>query len=271
MNILVTLDINYIHPLSVMLKSLAVNNRQTDDISVYIMSRDLTQLHLKEISQTLQEPRVRLLLCPMDQSPVEGAPTSKRYPLEIYDRLFACRYLPDSLDRILYLDPDLVVLNSLETLWNVSLDKYLYAAASHVGPVGRLFNSIRVGAEDVVPYYNSGVLLMNLEALRKEMDPQAILNYIQAFENALLLPDQDILTGVYGKRILPLDTFRYNMTERLLIRSSVTGGPETTVDWIAEHCNIVHYVGRNKPWKPHYHGKLGVFYRKYEKLLQGII
>lgn len=267
MNILVTLDTNYIHHLTVMLKSLAMNNRQEKDITVYIMSRDLTGRHVEEIRRQLREPRVQFVLCSMDPSFVQDAPTSKRYPLAIYDRLFAARYLPDSLDRILYLDPDLIVLKSLEELWNIPMDDNLYAAASHVGIIGDLFNSVRVGAEDVVRYYNSGVLLMNLQALREELDINRIINYIQAFGNSLLLPDQDILTGLYGKRILALNPYLYNMTERLLIRSAATQGSGVDLQWVCDHSCIVHYVGRNKPWKPGYRGKLGNLYGWYESML----
>lgn len=267
-DILVTIDANYIHPLTVMLKSLAVSNLNEESITVYVMSRDLTEKHIAIIRDAIREPRVRLSLCRVDEPIIHAAPSSRRYPLTIYDRLFAAFYLPESLDRILYLDPDLVVIRPLDQLWSLPLGNHLYAAASHLGKAGDIFNSVRVDAEKVVPYFNSGVLLMNLAALRAEQDPQKVVAYIANHWESLLLPDQDILTGLYGKRIIPIDPYIYNMTERLLTRAALRPQSEVNAQWVLENSCIVHYIGRNKPWKPHYHGKLGGLYTKYEQMLK---
>ena len=65
------------------------------------------------------------------------------------------------------------------------------------------------------PYINSGVMLMNLPALRAEQDMQAVFDYMDTHKGRLMLPDQDIISALYGQRILPLDPIRYNMTEKL--------------------------------------------------------
>lgn len=267
MDILVTIDANYIHPLTVMLKSLAVSNPAEESIAVYVMSRDLQEKHIDAIRHALSEPRVHLVLCRVDDPIIRDAPSSRRYPLTIYDRLFAAFYLPESLDRILYLDPDLVVIRALGRLWSLPFGDHLYAAASHLGKAGDLFNSVRVDAEKIVPYFNSGVLLMNLAALRKEQDPRKVVAYIANHWESLLLPDQDILTGLYGRRIIPIDPYIYNMTERLLTRAALNPQSQVNTQWVLANSCIVHYIGRNKPWKMHYHGKLGGLYTKYEQML----
>lgn len=266
MNILVTVDENYLRPLIVMLKSLAVNN-PGKAIDVYVMSRSLKEEQLALAGQKLAEPAVHFFLIRVEQSLAEKAPVSSRYPLEIYDRLFAASYLPDRLHRILYLDPDLIVMRSLEDLWKLPMGDQMYAAASHVGKIGEAFNSARVDADQIVPYINTGVLLMNLDVLREEQEPDRILSYISSHKASLLLPDQDIIAALYGKRILKLDPYIYNMTERLLARAALTPDSDIDSDWVNKNTRIFHYIGRNKPWKPHYKGKMDCLYHTYDAMI----
>jgi len=49
----------------------------------------------------------------------------------MYYRLLAFKFLPEELDRILYLDPDILVINPIDELYNMDIDNYLYAAAYH--------------------------------------------------------------------------------------------------------------------------------------------
>ena len=179
----------------------------------------------------------------------------------MYYRIFAAKYLPPTLDRILYLDPDLVVLKPLSSLYALPLNGYFFAAATHVRKVLRKLNGLRLGAgfDEAGPYINSGVMLMNLSRLRAEQDTDAVFEYIRRHKNTLLLPDQDIISGLYADRIFPIDARIYNMTERLLIFGNRDG---LTPEWVAQNSAIVHYCGRNKPWKDRYNGRLGVFYER---------
>lgn len=64
-----------------------------------------------------------------------------------------------------------------------------------------------------------------------------------------MLPDQDIISALYGQHILPLDPIRCNMTEKLFALHQHNGDgmtPENVRQWSA----IIHYCGRDKPWKP---------------------
>ena len=113
--------------------------------------------------------------------------------------------------------------------------------------------------DDEGPYINSGVMLMNLDLLRSSQSEEEVYNYISENEKLLILPDQDVLSGLYSDKIYPLEPLRYNMTERLMMYHMMT--PENVRNISA----IVHYIGRNKPWKDSYIGKLGVFYEEASK------
>ena len=84
--------------------------------------------------------------------------------------------------------------------------------------------------------------------------------------DALLLPDQDILTALYGSRVKVIDSQLYNLSDRILaFYNANPAHPRHSLDWVRQHTVIIHYCGRNKPWKPGYVGVLDVFYRELKE------
>ncbi|MCC9816351.1 glycosyltransferase family 8 protein, partial [Streptococcus agalactiae] len=135
------------------------------------------------------------------------APTTDRYPDTIYYRLLAHKFLPETLDRILYLDADMLCLNDFSSLYDMELGDQLYAAASHNtdGKFLDYVNKLRLkNVELESSYFNTGVLLMNLPAIRKVVHQQTILDYIMQNRGRLILPDQDILNGLYANLVKPI-------------------------------------------------------------------
>ena len=148
---------------------------------------------------------------------------------------------------------------SLKELYNINLENYYFAAASHTGPLLRKFNEIRLDMDDDAPYINSGVMLMNLKRLREEQNYNDVFEFIEKRKMLLMLPDQDIISALYGSKILALDSFKYNMTERLY-RLHAPFEKDLDLDWVRKNSIIIHYCGKNKPWKDNYLGLLNVFY-----------
>lgn len=266
-HILVTLDRNYLKVLSVMLYSLSQSDPE-GVYTVYVVNNTLTEEDFASLSALL--PRTELVNVRVPEDLLQNVPVSDRYPTEMYYRLFAARYLPQQLERILYLDPDLVVLHSLRSLYQIDFDSKLFAAASHIeSRTFRELNRRRLHLSEHAKYLNSGVMMMNLALLRKE-SPQTIIDYIQSHKATLLLPDQDVLNALYADRTVPLDPLVYNLGEKYLRLKNLHLPPQEklTLDWVRSNTAIVHYYGRNKPWKEHYRGSLGIFYHEWEQQLQ---
>lgn len=258
-NILVTLDENYIPYLNVMLTSLLYSNPDCS-FDVYLLHSSIPESATLETHNILNRSG-RLISIQVNDVGLDDAPTTSRYPQEIYYRIFAARYLPQTLDRVLYLDPDIIVNGSIKSLYQMQLGDYFFAAASHTREFLRMVNGIRLNMDEESPYINSGVMLMNLELLRREQNYDDVFRFIEEMKNRLILPDQDIISSLYGSRIYALDTFRYNMTERLYKLHSPFE-KELDLDWVRKHSVIIHYCGRNKPWKEKYSGQLGSFYKE---------
>ncbi len=258
-NILVTLDENYVPYLNVMLTSLLESNKDCC-FDVYLLHSSIPDNAVDGTRKILGSSGELHMVKATDIG-LSDAPTTSRYPAEIYYRIFAARYLPEYIDRILYLDPDIIVNGSIKELYDINMDNYFFAAASHAGAFMRKVNELRLDMDEDAPYINSGFMLMNLKRLRAEQNFDDVFEFIEKRKIFLILPDQDIISSLYGSKILALDTFRYNMTERLYM-AHAPFEKELDMDWVRKNSVIIHYCGRNKPWKNNYIGQLNVFYNE---------
>lgn len=190
-------------------------------------------------------------------------PTTKRYPEIIYYRILAAKFLPKKLERILYLDGDIIVINSLKELYEMEFDGNLFCACTHVKSFLTKINQLRLGANEESSYINSGVLLMNLKVMRERICEEEIIEFVEKRSPVLFLPDQDILSALYGDSIKLLDAMKYNLSDRLLNFYNVNLKNETIdIDWIRHNSVIIHYYGKNKPWREGYCGILNIFYNE---------
>lgn len=262
MNILVTLNSNYLNVLTVMLKSLAISNKRRK-FDVYVMNESLNEKDIHYLKENTLK-NINIIDLKISDKELDKAPVTKRYPKEMYYRILASHYLPKKVDKILYLDPDLVVINKIDKLYKLDLDNYYFAAASHIWGMLQEFNRIRLRMKKDNIYINSGVMLMNIKLLRKEQNREDVYKFIKKNKNKLMLPDQDVISGLYANKILPLDPYAYNMTEKLLNQTYFM--PHINERWIKENSVIIHYCGKNKPWKKNYKGSLNKFYNYYENI-----
>lgn len=265
--LLCALDANYLPQLRVLLTSIRLNN-PGETFGLYLMHSGLPECELEVLERWCGEAGWEFHSVPVDAALFDGAPVTAQYPREMYYRLLAGQMLPESLSRVLYLDPDILVINPLRELWETDMQGNMFAAAAHTGKteLANNVNRIRLGTDH--DYYNSGVLLIDLERCRSEVSPDELFAFVREHRRELVMPDQDLLNAVYGDSILPLDDALWNYDARnfnnYVLRS--TGGQD--MSWVMENTAILHFCGKAKPWKPNYIYRFGVLYRHYERLAE---
>jgi len=267
MNILVTLDRNYLLPLRVLMTSLLVNN-PGESFDVYVASNDLRSDDLLGIDHILEQTGSHVHLLPIDQSLFAEAPTLRYYSHAMYYRLLAAQYLPEEMDRILYLDPDMLVINPLRSLYETDLGDHLYAACIHKGLVNisKPVNQVRLSTYETEGYYNSGMLLMNLPAIRESVHAEEIFAYVKKNRQLLILPDQDILNALYGDRITPVDEALWNYNAGKYSEYLIASAGEIDMNWIMHNTAILHYCGKRKPWHVSAFGRFTALYKHYMQI-----
>ena len=265
MDILVSLDENYMRQLCVMLTSVYLNNPGIS-CNIYLIHRGIPEKKLSALSSSLERIGYSLAPILIDDKLFSDAPVMKQYPQEMYYRLLAAKLLPKELKKILYLDPDVLVANSLERLWSLDIGNCLFAAAAHTGKTELANNINRIRLKTDNDYFNSGVLLMNLELCRKEIDPEEIFSYVKEHSSSLLLPDQDVLNALYWDRIRKIDDFIWNYDARNYSNYLLRSFGKADTAWVMSHTAVFHFCGKAKPWKEHYSYRFGILYRHYMQL-----
>lgn len=264
MNLLFAINHNFTELLRGCLTSV-LKNAGYDRYEVYILHSDLTAEDQNAIRQTAGG-KAELHFLPIDETMFDGFPETNRYPKQIYYRLAAPLLLPEELDRILYLDVDLVVINSLQELYHTDFEGNYYIACSHVGSSLTKLNQLRLGVEEDVPYVNTGVMVMNLPLLRQNLTLEQLRMIAMEKMRSFILPDQDILTIMHGDHIKLADTLRYNLSDRLIrLQNADPRNERIDLQWVREHAAILHFYGKNKPWKEHYTGILDGLYWEHTK------
>lgn len=247
-----------------LLRSIQDTNKEL--LSIYLFSNDIELADMEKYQHyfdfSLQDC-IHIIKIPDEQ--FKDAPTSKRYPYEIYYRIFAADFLPKDLSRILYLDPDIIVKGDLKSLYEMDFEGNYLIGASNIRRFLKRFNQLKNGTGKENEYLNTGVLLMNLEELRKQDLKKEIFAYIEEYKNRLTLPDQDIIHKFYGHKVKLINGMIYNLSDRNIMYYNLRNpSNHVTFDWVEKNAIIIHYFGKNKPWKENYHGILDVYYKKYE-------
>lgn len=261
MNLMFAINRSFADPFCKCAKTI-LKNGGAERYAAYILHSDLDE----DTQATIQAYVGDCMQCSfisVDPALFDGFPETSRYPKQIYYRLAAPLFLPKDLERILYLDVDTVIINPLKELYEMDFEDAYYIACTHTQRALSLFNQTRLGVEEDVPYVNTGVMVLNLPALRENLRMEDIRDFANAKKKVFILPDQDIITGLYGSKIKLADTMRYNLSDRILrFYNADPRHEKVDLDWVRKNTSVIHYCGKNKPWKDNYLGVLDVFYNE---------
>ena len=235
-------------------------------MNLYCIHSELDEQDKECISSFNPSERIKYNFLEIDKELFSSFPTVKRYPVEIYYRLFAFRLLPIDMERILYLDVDIIVKGSIDALYNMSFDNKMLIATTHINKLMTFINKLRLGVFGKgYIYANSGVMLMNLPIMRETINENDIVKFIRRRKLLMTLYDQDVIFGLYGNKIGLVSSKIYNLSDREIKLNNMMSKNKIDFQWVEKNNIIIHYIGKNKPWKKGYQGILGVYYSKYEK------
>ncbi len=128
---------------------------------------------------------------------------SKYISQACYYRLFLAELLPEKVKKILYLDCDIIVRHDLQALWEIDLtDKAIGCVIDLYDRDISLYNRLHYPLER--GYFNSGVLLVNLDYWRKENLSERFVKFIENNSNIIRSHDQDVLNCTLSEEKIEL-------------------------------------------------------------------
>lgn len=261
-------DNNYAMPCGVAMVSLLENNTG-EDITIHIIGMELTDVNKEPLQQIADKYRTKIVFYNIDKEYLEKfnlAMDGPRYiNIAAYVRFFIPCILSSEIDKVLYLDSDLIVASGLEDLWNTSIENYPVAGVQD----GLIFYDKhlyeRLGYSEQYPYINSGVLLINLKYWRENNVLNKLLDYTKENYEQIVFLDQDVINGALHESILLLP-FRFNITSIFYQRDWGSNKYSEAVAEARKNPAIIHYVSENKPWqKGRFHPQTPTFL-KYKAL-----
>ena len=252
MNIVVSSNENYIKPLKIMLLSLFKYNKKCN---IFLLYSDITCESLNELDNIIQMNGGIFNPILVNKDLFARFPNIGRISKEAYYRLLVTELLPEYIKKALYLDIDILVRNNLQELYNIDLDGNLMAAV--IDQTCDNENEIhlkRIGLYRPYHYVNSGVLLFDIENMRKSININDIFKIITE-KTDLIFADQDAL-NIYFK-----DNIKY-------INNTYNYIPFYGIEKKEKNPKIVHFIGDKKPWNKDYCFKFCFEYNEYMKRLK---
>ena len=246
MNIATALNRKYINYTIVMLTSLCENNPV--HINAYLLHSELMEEDIQHMQDCLKKYDVILFPVAIDQKIFHtGFPRDEKWSVEAYYRLFLLDYLPADVERILYLDVDLIINKSLEEYYTVDFQTdEIITCVDACGKYGEDFNEkqrqmFAPMIESGYQYFNSGVMLLNVAQMRGKYNFDLYLQAIEEWNYEMFAPDQDILNYVHWQHIGYIDPYAYDLFANIAHREHIS------YETVKENAYIIHFVGA-KPW-----------------------
>lgn len=272
MNVVYASNDGYARHLAVSLYSLLEHNEEADKIHVYILSMGLSEENknrLIGIGAQFEREVMVIELGDLKERFSYKVDTGG-FDLSIMARLFVGEVLPEAEERVLYLDCDTVINASLKRLWEMDLESNMVGAVMEPTIYPAVKKSIGLLPED--PYFNSGVLLIDLKRWRKEQAQKLLLDFYSSRGGKLFAGDQDTMNGALKGRIKPLPprynfftNYRYFHYSHLVKLSPVYQTiTKKSFQEAKKHPVILHYMGDERPWKQ---GNLNHYRKVYDHYL----
>ena len=255
MNILISVNLQYLDKAKTMLFSLYKHSKET--INVYLLNNSIDDLEIDKFRVFLKKKcKASLVVINANRFFTNYPLGYSHFSIEMYNRLVCQFLLPDNLDRILWLDADIIVLQNLDSFYYQDFEDKYYIVCRDRNYKSETIKEIKknIGISNQHDYFNSGVLLINLKLLRKKVDFDTLLSKCNLVKNYLVFPDQDLLNYCYQNLVKYLEYKQYNY--QLLSDKTIEKKDEDNIF-------ILHYCGNEKPWLYQYINETSKYYYKY--------
>lgn len=222
-NVLYCFDSKFWRMAAVSIESLLATAHENTSVKIYCMVAPNTEGR-EQIETIIKSHKsgAGLVWCEIEASenPFQNYEYSRWSPVIFY-RCIAHRFFTD-IDRILYLDSDILVCRDLSELFDTDLGDYVLGGVRDMAPVNDKYHPqgifVKNFAEKYLnngPYINSGVLLLNLKKMHEYE------NLLFETKIPLICPDQDLINAAFvGKiKILPL---KYNLAPGIPVPRTFT-------------------------------------------------
>lgn len=257
MNVVYASDNKFAEIMGVSILSLFENNKDSETINVYILDGNIGDENKERLKNLAHFYNRTMKFVPMQEIKSELSKiTQDRGSEAQFARLFISRLLPEDCERCLYLDCDTLIRHSLQSFYKTDFEENIVCGVMDcVSKQHRL--KLGIGEKDV--YINSGVMLVDLNAWRKNRIEYKISEIVKSFNGRIPYADQGLINlALRGK--IKTEHPRYNCTllysvftfsELRIYRCPSVCLPRSEIELAKRDPSVVHFISLfciSRPW-----------------------
>lgn len=272
LNVVFVADKNYYAPTATVILNILNNENREVFFDFYLI--DVNSNGAEEFIAYFQDLGIekkyinfKMHCIPFDVTLLDSLETRVHISSAAYAKAYINRIL--NIDKAIYLDSDIVIIDSLSNLWGLFNSDYMIQAVENPG---YNYDNPYLGIDENDKTFNSGVMLLNLKKMRDNNVHEELIKFIQENHNKTKLHDQAAYNAIFARNWgkLPL---RWNI-QRIMFISTYKQLDVSKQDMcsLLDNPGIVHFTSRIKPWmfrcsQPY----ADVFIRYYELLFGNIV
>jgi lipopolysaccharide biosynthesis glycosyltransferase len=248
----IAFDQNYLRSFHALLESIIAN---AGDVHLHLIATGIDDERLENISAYAAGKDIQTRFYNIQDTRMNSFVTRDTWTTAVYYRLYFPLLIDGSVERLLYIDTDTIVLKKLDELYGQSLYGF---------PVAAVYDNFvkvqpLIGLNLPGHYFNSGVLLIDLAKWRQQQVSERAIEYLRSHPEKIRYVDQCALNAVLKNNWLMLES-RYNLLYTYLPKDPSAVNISTALaDAVIVHYNL------ERPWLMLCKNRLRTLFRKYLK------
>lgn len=261
-NVYFSADKHYFLQCITAITSMFENHKTEETLFVHILTCDLGEKENK-IAQNLAKKynaEIEFIYINQDDFKIYTQNQNMQYlSVNTFFRFHIISLVPRECKKVIYLDCDLIVTGEISELYNQDIENYFAGVIEDK----MAYKQIDILGLKNEKYFNAGVLLLNLEEIRKTGFAEDVIGYFNKNMGLLKYYDQDILNAIWDSRVKFLDE-RFNAQSYSFLRMKKKY-KKAGVKRIKNPV-IIHFTGEIKPWHIYCNHRKASEWLKYRQL-----
>lgn len=252
-NIAFASDNNYAQHTAVAMVSILKKAKHPEQVHFFLIDDELTIENREKIRRTVEQLSGKMDFLKISNDQLKRFYVSAQLSRTAYFRLELPNLLPPEVDKVIYMDCDLLVLDDITKLWNVDMQGKPLAAAADFGIMAsarsREEKERYIGLAKGRSYFNSGVLLLDVRLWRSAGYTEKVERL--AAEHEYPHHDQDALNQLFMNNWVELP-LRWNIIPPvyyLFLKILLDRGMRSRAIAARRDMAVIHYAGGYKPWE----------------------
>lgn len=247
--VMTSVDVDAAAGLAVLVSGLVSVHEADVKIRLHVLVPEDLSVETFSVASRLAADRMQITFVPVASSLIRGVPYRYLGP-SAYFRIIACDLL--DLSRVLHIDYDTLLCRSVEELWRIDLEGRAIGAVRNpaipcIASPGGVRAWREKGLDPRAPYFNTGVLLLDLEDWRRRNHAAAILRIAQSSDSGFV--NQGAMNVYFAGAWRELSQA---WNQHPIVYSDKAGLEvffrTEEIEAARDNPAIVHFVGPVKPW-----------------------